>query len=264
MTLMLDETHQSVLDVLRGTRESRPPSDATSVAALRASLESAISELLTETAVPTPITLRASSLRDWSEVEALSAAPGRLRGVLVTQALRLWSAGRCPTGGFEEALQAWRSESTSSDLTEFVDRLEADERARLAADVEAHWVTLRHSLGALSSRWLPRTSLRGYQRLADGRVILRDVVDLMVGTTSGAAASVALLDVTTSPLSRGDEGVARYHALVQTLRTGVAPLRTSLFSTATGELLSLDVDADLLARSVDDVLAALRAMTANP
>jgi hypothetical protein len=264
MTLMLGETHHSVLDVLRGSREARPPSDATSVAGLRASLEDALSDLIDETALTTPIIFRASSLRYWPEVEVGVAAPGRVRGVLVTHALRLWSAGLCVAGGFEEALQAWRSEGQRNDLTEFVDRLEANDRARLAADVEAHWVTLRDSLGPLSSRWLPRTALRAYQRLCDGRVILRDVVDLMVGTTSGADASIALLDVTTSPLTDGDESVARYHALVQTLRTGVAPLRTSIFSTATGALLSLDVNAELLACSVDDVLTAVRSMTSNP
>ncbi|HEV7958904.1 MAG TPA: hypothetical protein VGP11_05540, partial [Acidimicrobiales bacterium] len=120
-----------------------------------------------------------------------------------------------------------------------------------------HWVTLKRSLGPLSSRWLPRTSLRAYQRLAGGNVVLRDVVDLMVGTTASDVASVALLDVTTSPLGDSAERVLRYHALVQTLRTSVVPLRSSMFSTATGELWSTDVDDELLRRSVDDVFNAI-------
>ncbi len=103
--------------------------------------------------------------------------------------------------------------------------------------------------------------MRAYQRLAGGSVILRDVVDLMVGTTSSDAASVVLLDVTTSTLDEGAERVMRYHALVQTLRTGTVPLRTSIFSTGTGELWCAPVDAELLLRSAHDVLDAVRAMT---
>jgi hypothetical protein len=85
-------------------------------------------------------------------------------------------------------------------------------------------------------------------------VVLREVIDLMVGTTSGAAASVVLLDVTTSSLDEGAERVMRYHALVQTLRTSIVPLRTSMFSTATGELWSSDVDDEMLTRSLGEVL----------
>ena len=102
-----------------------------------------------------------------------------------------------------ELLVAWRAEVGHSALTQLVDRLDADELARLSTDLTAHWVTLKRSLGPLSTRWLPRTSLRAYQRLAGGNVVLRDVIDLMVGTTSGDVASVALLDVTTSPLGEG-------------------------------------------------------------
>jgi hypothetical protein len=93
--------------------------------------------------------------------------------------------------------------------------------------------------------------------------VLRDVVDLMVGTTTGEVASVALLDVTTSPLGEGAERVMRYHALVQTLRTSIAPLRTSMFSTATGELWSTDVNDELLQRSVADVLRSLERLRAD-
>jgi hypothetical protein len=75
---------------------------------------------------------------------------------------------------------------------------------------------------------------------------------------------VALLDVTTSPLGEGAERVMRYHALVQTLRTSIVPLRTSMFSTATGELWSANVDDELLSRAVGDVLETLRVMTVAP
>jgi hypothetical protein len=88
------------------------------------------------------------------------------------------------------------------------------------------------------------------------------VIDLMVGTTSGDAASVGLLDVTTSPLDEGAERVLRYHALVQTLRTSIVPLRTSIFSTATGELWSSDVDEEMLSRALREVIDVIGALAA--
>jgi hypothetical protein len=47
------------------------------------------------------------------------------------------------------------------------------------------------------------------------------------------------------------------------LRSGVVPLRTSCFSTATGEMWSLDVDGELLTRSADEVLCALANITSH-
>jgi hypothetical protein len=92
---------------------------------------------------------------------------------------------------------------------------------------------------------------------------LRDVVDLAVGSTHADVASVALVDVTTSPLGTSAERVMRFHALLETLRTSVVPLRTSIFSSATGELWTLDVDRELLMRGVDDVVETLKAMVGS-
>jgi hypothetical protein len=179
---------------------------------------------------------------------------------LITQALRLLSVGVELNNPYQDSLLAWRCEVGDNGLTRYVDQLEGDDEARLMTDVNAHCLTLQQSLGPLPTRWLPRTSLRAYQRLAGGNVVLRDVIDLMVGTTTSNVASVALLDVTTSPLSEGAERSMRYHALVQTLRTSAVPLRTSMFSTATGELWSLDVDNELLHRCALDVLDVLKRM----
>jgi hypothetical protein len=101
---------------------------------------------------------------------------------------------------------------------------------------------------------MPRSTVRATQRLAAGNVVLRDVIDLMMGMNNAHSACVVLLDVTTSPLDEAAERTMRYHALVETLRTSIVPLRTSAFSTATGELWSTGVDHELLTRSCDEVL----------
>jgi hypothetical protein len=180
----------------------------------------------------------------------------------MNQALRLLCANVVVEDVYRESLVAWRAETGANELTRLVDQLENEDSARLSADVEAHWITLKRSLGSLPSRWLPRTSLRAHQRLAGGNVVLRDVIDLMVGTTSGVTASVVLLDVTTSALDEGAERVMRYHALLQTLRTSIVPLRSSMFSTATGELWSSDVDDEMLRRSLAEVVDVIGGLAA--
>jgi len=261
MTSVLDASPLSVMDVLRGVRDTRPVANTTSAAGLRAQLEDGIFDVLGPKLLDTPLTIRTSSLRvNVATINLSNSSLGQVRGILITQVLRLLSGGVPVEHAFDESLMAWRCDVGDNELTTYVDQLAPDELARLSTDVSAHSVTLKRSLGTLSSRWQPRTSLRAYQRLGGGNVILRDVIDLMVGTTASHEASVALLDVTTSPLGEGAERVLRYHALVQTLRTSTVPLRSSMFSTATGELWSCDVDNELLARGVDDVLGVLRAM----
>jgi hypothetical protein len=259
---MLDAPPHSVMDVLRGERSTRPSANNTAAAGLRAMLEDAIFERLGPDLRPEALTVRASSLRRGPRRDDGSATLAQVRGILINQALRLLCASVTIDDAYRDSMVAWRAETGESELTRLVDQLNDDDEARLRADVAAHWVTLKRSLGPLSNRWLPRTSLRAYQRLAGGNVVLRDVIDLMVGTTSGDAASVGPLDVTTSPLDEGAERVLRYHALVQTLRTSIVPLRTSIFSTATGELWSSDVDEEMLSRALREVIDVIGALAA--
>lgn len=258
MTTPTDSSPRCVADALRGERETRPMADVTSAAGMRSILEDGIYEVLGESRPVSSLVIRASSLRHQSSVADISLAPlSRVRGILVNQVLRLLSIGAHVVSPFDEALGAWRLEVVTSELVDFVDQLDGDERARLETDVTAHAVTLMRSLGDLPGSWRPRTAVRATQHLCSNAVILRDIIDLMVGTTSSEVASVALFDVTTSPLGEGAERAMRYHALVQTLRTSVVPLRTSCFSTATGEMWSLDVDTDILVRSAYEVLDAI-------
>jgi hypothetical protein len=261
MTTVLDSSPMSVVDALRGDRARRPRTDTTSSAGLRATLDDGIYDIIGAKQLATPVVVRASSLHQRTNTTDLSmSSHGRLRGVLVSQILRLLSVGISIDHAFDDAVAAWRSEVGSSELLDQLDRLDDDERARLATDLSAHYVALTRALGPIPARWLPRSGVRASQRLAGGSVILRDVVDLMIGTTTSDVASVALFDVTTSPLGEGAERTMRFHALVQTLRTSSVPLRTCTFSTATGELWIHDVDYELLARSVDEVLAAVSSL----
>ena len=259
MTTMLASSPFSVVEALRGDRSQRPLIDIASAGGLRSLLEDGIFEIIGAQRLDTPLVVRTSSLHQrFATTDLGMSTTGRIRGVLIGQLLRLLSVGMSIEHAFDDALAAWRGEVGANELTERLDALDDDERARLATDLEAHFVTLTRALGEIPARWTPRSSVRIFQRLAGGNVVLRDVVDLMIGTSTSDVASIALFDVTTSPLGEGAERSMRFHALMQTLRTSLMPLRTSTFSSATGEIWIRDVDYELLARSVEDVLVCIR------
>jgi hypothetical protein len=258
MTTTLDSTPLSVVEALRGDRSRRPLIDIASAGGLRSLLEDGIFEIIGAKRLDAALVVRASSLQQRFATTDLSMSSiGRIRGILIGQLLRLLSVGMSIDHAFDDAVVAWRSEGGANELVAAFDALDHDDRARLATDVEAHCVTLSRALGDIPSSWLPRSNVRASQRLAGGNVVLRDVVDLMIGTSTSEVASIALFDVTTSPLGEGAERSMRYHALVQTLRSSVMPLRTCTFSSATGEIWIRDVDYELLARSVEDVLSCI-------
>jgi hypothetical protein len=259
MTTVLDSSPVTVVETLRGDRSTRPLIDIASAGGLRSLLEDGIFDILGAARLDTPLVVRTSSLQQRFATTDLAMSPsGRIRGVLIGQLLRLLSVGMSIDHAFDDAVAAWRAEVGTSELLDCLDALDDDERARLATDVDAHCVTLTRALGEIPARWMPRSGVRTTQRLAGGNVVLRDVIDLLIGTSTSEVASIALFDVTTSPLGEGAERSMRYHALMQTLRTSVMPLRTCTFSSATGEVWIRDVDYELLARSVDDVLARVR------
>ncbi len=252
MTTLLAAPH-SVLEVLRGQRSRRPPTNRSAAAVLRTRLDEGLRRRIGADHRETPLTIGPASLR--ARVPGGGSPSALVRAVLVTQILQLVAAGYLVEQPFDDAVGAWRAAGPQGELHSYFEALDAQERARLASDVTAHGFTLTHSLGTVPRSWSPRTAVRAHQRLADGDVVLRDLVDLMIGTTDAPLASLVLLDVTTGPLDEGAERVMRYHALVQTLRTCAVPLRTSIFSTGTGELWSTEVDDELLNRAADDVLA---------
>ena len=258
MTSVLDSSPISVVDALRGNRSTRPVADSTSSAGLRALLEDGIYDILGTKIPSTALVVRASSLRQpFTTTDLTHSSLGRLRGVLVNQILRLLSVGVAVDHAFDDAVCAWRGEAGPNELIDQLNGLNDDERARLATDVSAHCVTLTRSLGLIPPHWSPRSAVRTSHRLAGGCVIMRDVIDLMIGTLDPDVASVALFDVTTAPLDEGSERAMRYHALTQTLRSSVVPLRTCTFSSATGELWIRDVDTELLTRSAHEVLVCI-------
>ncbi len=263
--MLIPTTVALLADVVRGDRSRRPPRDDASAAGLRALLEDHFFELLGPQLRVTPLIISSANLRGTGSGRDLGDGTlSHARGMIVSTIFRLLVAQVHVEDPFDDAVTAWRGDRPRDPLLDAVLHLDPDQSARLRADVEAHYRVLLSGLGTIPSSWLPRTSLRVRQLLAGGNAELRDVIDLMVGSNRATVANVALVDITTSPLGAGAERAMRYHALVQTLRSGVVPLRTVAFSSATGEFWALDVDHALLVRAVGDVVDVVARATVTP
>lgn len=254
----MDPAPELLTDVLRGDRARRPRRDDVSAAGLRALLEDHVFAVCGAPRSPHAVVISSATLASAGSVRALAdSSLGRAKGTLVATLLRLLVARFPVRDPYADALSAWRGEHPHDHLLDVVAHLDDDQQARLRADVRAHASTLTRIVGTVPSSWRPRTSQRVRQSFGGGHVHLSDVIDLVVGSAHGEVANVALVDLTTSPLGPGAERAMRYHALMQTLRSSVVPLRTSIFSSATGELWTRDVDHELLLRAVDDVARVL-------
>jgi hypothetical protein len=244
---------------LRGATSLRPSVDHGLAGGLRGWLNDGIFELA---GVPAPGQLRVAT-RDVLGVPPSGERAGLLRGTLVAQLLRLHVAGCTQEDPFGAASAALAASGRDDDLAALLAELDADDRARLAAEVASHAAVLVERLPAIPARWSPRVGVSHRVPLAGGGAVLSGRVDLTLGAPGGATACVCLLDVTTSPLESRHLGALNYLALLTTLRAGEAPLRVAALSTADGAAVVRDVDTTMLTSAVAGVLRAIAAMVAR-
>ncbi len=241
----------SLLSALRGDPGRRPAADPALGAGVRALLEDELFAVLGDS--PRRLVVTPASVRGLAGVADITASRrARLRGALVGTGLRVILGGGRPAGRASALWASWISEAPAPLAALAVD-LPSPERQRLLEVVDEDLAALARAIGVLPSSWARRTGARAEVRVRAGTVVLRDAVDLVLGSTRVATRDVVLLDVVTSPLGEGTARLRDYHALVETLRTGVAPLRTAILSAPTAEWSIADVDFALLARAARHV-----------
>lgn len=241
---------------LRGRASLRPSVDRGLAGGLRAWLDDGVFERV---GVPAVGSIRVAT-RDVVGAPHAGSTGAMLRGALVAQLLSLHVAGCTPEDPFAAAAVALTASGRDDDLARLLAGLDAEDRARLAAEVAAHASILFERLPAVPPRWSPRVGVRHQVPVAGGGVVLRGQIDLTLGEPGGSTACVCLLDVTTSALGARHEDGLTYLALLATLRCGEPPLRVAALSTADGSALVRDVDAAMLAEAVEGVLRAVGTM----
>ena len=116
------------------------------------------------------------------------------------------------------------------------------------------------SFPSLDPQWTPRFEESIQAKL--GKLVLGARPDFMLGRPrSDLRQTMFLADMKTGALNDGHFNEAMYYALVATLRFGVAPFRSVVYSLASGEWTEPDVTAELLWESAQRVVAAVETLT---
>ncbi len=256
-------TSHDLLGALRGRRERRPRVDPTLAGGLRAWIEDDLAPLVGEADPAQPLFLspRAVVSESLQTVPPLSAlARSALLSALLAQRVVLGSV----VHPMDDALSALEADPGQAALVDAIHSLDPDGFAQLAAELTAHYAVLAASLTSIPGTWLPRTNVRLSVPLAGGRVVLGAVASLVMGPPADEVSTVCLLDVTTSSLDPTAQRRLGILSLLETLRSGAAPLRVGSLSTATGEVVLAEVTDELLRDAIADVVSAVAARKATP
>lgn len=93
-----------------------------------------------------------------------------------------------------------------------------------------------------------------------GRLVLAARIDLVIGRPrADGRQTMVLCDLKTSSISDYHADEAAFYALVATLRHGIAPWRSTVFSLSSGEWVEPDVTEEMLFAAADKVIAGVNA-----
>jgi hypothetical protein len=258
-----------VLASLRGRSSHRPLVDPGLSGGLRDWLEDGLCSVGVR--VTTPLIVSKQILRD-----TLAGRPNRACGgpQPITDSMALGAVMDAlfrqvvTTGHIEDPMRdgidALRVDPRRSEVVDFVHGLVGRDLAEFRDELETQAAILLSRWPRLSPAWLPRTQERIAIPLAGGDVVLVGVVDLIVGAPSTGRASVGLIEVKSGRARIEDREDLRFYGLLETLRSGAAPVRLATFYTRTGQVDAEDVDDQLLTSVVQRVLATIARMVEEP
>ena len=255
-----------LLDELRGERSTRPAVDPTLAGGLRAWLEDdlavAIDGLPSGRMVDLPA-WRIAQPHELADPEIDHRGRSALVHALLVQHLAFGEV----MDPLVEAMSALEAAGTHGLLLDRIRSLDLDGTRQLADELIANDAILGSHLGRVPSSWLPRSSVPIVADLCGSRVRASSHVDLLLGPPAGAVSSLCLVDIVTVPLGEHAPDHLAATALIETLRSGAAPLRVATLSTATGEHLVLEVDDELLVgalhRLVDATVQQVQVLVAQ-
>jgi hypothetical protein len=147
--------------------------------------------------------------------------------------------------------------SGADDVVQKVRALSPTARVALGDSLVLHARHLRALVPRFAPSWLPRTDDRVAIPLAGGRVVLRGVFDLLVGTPRHDSASLCALGVSTGGPWVHGRRTLHYLAMLETLRSGTPPFRLALVQSDSGRFVVEDVSEEHLAAMTSHVVAWL-------
>jgi len=181
-----------------------------------------------------------------------------VRGTVVHKAIELatnWRGEFTPSEVVDEALERVAADERISAAT-FVDSLSPSDRAELRSSAIDLYTKFEECFPPLKPVWRPVLESSARYEMFDRRIVLSTKTDL----TLGAAGHKVIIDVKTGSLHPHHREELRFYALVESLRTGLAPRKLATLSLLTARIDVEDVTEGVLQAAVRKTADAVRKM----
>lgn len=235
---MRTPTQQRAWDDLLAVGRPRPAPDPSWPRALRARLEEAAREAASHLPGDAVLRINKTALDALNcdgryldlRSQPFSWSERLLAGKLAHRAIELDHAGGFQRPVTDLVAHAWMETATDrGSAASFVADLGGVAADSLRGSVTQRVITFRESFPALPSSAEVRAEKPYTVRLADGRVELRGVPDLVLGRAMATERRVLLVDLKTGNRNARHLHDMRFYALLATLATGVAPFRVATY-----------------------------------
>lgn len=141
-------------------------------------------------------------------------------------------------------------------FAQFMEDASEWERSELTAQSVNRLVAFLDSFPALQDSWVPRFEVSYSTKI--GGLTLAGKPDLTLGRPrNDGKQTMFLCDFKTGTIRDDHIDEARFYALVATLRHGIPPFRSCVYSLSSGEWTDPDITADILLETAQDVADAV-------
>lgn len=185
--------------------------------------------------------------------------PLTARGTVLHKAVELgvhWKGEASPADVVDEAIA--RLSDSSASVADFLVALSPGELAQLRSLVVDSYTRFEECFPPLKPAWRPVSESSARYELFDGAIVLATKADLTLGT----ADQKVIIDVKSGGLHASHREDLRFYALVEALRSGMAPRRLASYSIAAARADVEDVTEGVLQAAVRRVVAGVHAIVA--
>jgi len=265
--LPLNPAQQEVLDLLGAAPEDRPTFSPSLKSTLRADIEDALSDLVSEISPEDPLFVNKHSLSTVHGCERKFLAeqrqnfawsPRLARGTIAHKAIELSMHQRrrpIPLDLVDDAMD--RLEQSDDSISEWLANCSETDRAEVRAFANERVTTFLECFPPLKASWSPVTEARMRAEFLDHRIVVSGRSDLTLGRADGLTAGKVIIDFKTGSVSPTHRDDLRLYALLETLRIGTPPrLAASYYldaGTIQSEVITEGVLLSAVARMTDGI-----------
>lgn len=232
-----------ILSRLRGPAEARPAADRLWCGGLREEIEDGLAPAAGALRPSAPVRLTWSSLvvgpKRCPDPEGAPKHPAtwsRALDVLVRVAFRQWVVTGSIADPFADALAGLQVASDGGGVIRAIAGLGPRDQRRLRGALISQVNRLVEIWPTLDPRWAPRTDEHLLAPVAGGRVMLAAQVDLAIGHPAVDQVPVTFITATSGMVGSAPWRRLLFAALVETLRSGMAPWQVAVVSAVTGSV----------------------------